>query len=39
MSEDGSDNEDDMSEVTTEETFFEVTIGGPDRTAKLPGEP
>jgi hypothetical protein len=39
MSEDGLDDEDDMSEVTTEETFFEVTIGGPDRTAKLPGDP
>jgi hypothetical protein len=39
MSEKGLHNEDDISEVTTKETFFEITIGGPDCTAKLPGKP
>jgi hypothetical protein len=35
----GNHNNNDMSEITNEETFFYITIGGPDRTAKLPGEP
>jgi hypothetical protein len=37
MSEPKLDDEDDISEDA--ETFFEITIGGRDRTAKLHGEP